>query len=92
MSSVVALVDRQTPADEREVPWSQFLESNLDVVWREGEWDPVTFTFTGDPASAMTGVNVCATPRCTTLRYLHGRGTATRRGPRGGHSLSGRPA
>ncbi|GAA1488399.1 tyrosine-type recombinase/integrase [Brachybacterium sacelli] len=67
MSSVVALAGWRSPADEPRVPWPQFLESNLDFVWREDEWDPEALEFTGNPTNPMTGVNVCATPRCTTL-------------------------
>lgn len=67
MSTVVSLAEWREPAEEPRSPWAQYLESNLEAVWREEEWNPETLTFTGDPDNPMTGVSICATPRCSTL-------------------------
>lgn len=67
MSTVVDLAGRREPAGELRASWAQFLATNLDVVWRENEWDPTAFIFSGDPANPMTLVSICATSRCSTL-------------------------
>lgn len=68
MSSVTALDDRHKPAPAPErSTWAEYVEARLLKGWRPTEWDPHTLAFTGDPGNPMTGVNVCATPKCTTL-------------------------
>lgn len=61
--SVVAF-ERPVAPPSRSLPWPEFLADSLDVVWREGEWDPETWTFVGAFDSPMTSIAYCLRSGC----------------------------
>lgn len=57
------------PFDQQRFPppaWAEWLENQLDLKWRAGEWDSRALLFTGDPDNESTGVYWCATVACET--------------------------
>lgn len=49
-------------APSRTTSWEQFLAGALI-----SEWEPLSWTFTGDPDNVTTTVSVCLTPSCTSI-------------------------
>lgn len=49
------------------VAWGRWLRDRVDPGWRPGEWDGLTWLFTGDPDSPATSVVRCRTLACPAL-------------------------
>lgn len=62
----VAVPARPGPVVDTEA-WSRWLRQRLAPPWREGEWDPRTWTFTGDPDNPSTSIVRCRTVNCPSL-------------------------
>lgn len=66
--TIPALTDatRSTPPSRKKT-WATFLTESLEQSWREDEWDPNEYEFTGMLNSAQTGLSVCLRDGCETV-------------------------
>lgn len=66
--TIPALTDatRSTPPTRKKT-WATFLTESLEQSWREDEWDPNEYEFTGMLNSAQTGLSVCLRDGCETV-------------------------